>query len=65
MTPEKRVVQVKAIITNMRLLENEYRELCAIYRGANLLAQKVAFTTPGPGLTERPLDIPAERIEEE
>ena len=65
LTPEKRVVQVKAIITNMRLLENEYRELCAIYRGANLLAQKVAFTTPGPGLTERPLDIPAERIEEE
>jgi len=65
LTPEKRVVQVKAIITNMRLLENEYRELCAIYRGANLLAQKVAFTTPGSGLTERPLDIPAERIEEE
>lgn len=65
LTPEKRVVQVKAIVTNMRLLENEYRELCAIYRGANLLAQKVAFTTPGPGLTERPLDIPSERIEEE
>jgi hypothetical protein len=65
LTPEKRVVQVKAIITNMRLLENEYRELCAIYRGANLLAQKVAFSAPGPGLTERPLDIPAERIEEE
>jgi len=65
LTPEKRVVQVKAIITNMRLLENEYRELCAIYRGANLLAQKVAFTSPGPGLTEQPLNIPAERIEEE
>jgi hypothetical protein len=65
LTPEKREVQVKAIITSMRLLENEYRELCAIYRGANLLAQKVAFTTPGPGLTEKPLNIPAERIEEE
>jgi hypothetical protein len=65
LTPEKRVVQVKAIITNMRLLENEYRELCAIYRGANLLAQKVAFTSPGPGLTEQPLNIPAKRIEEE
>jgi hypothetical protein len=49
----------------MRLLENEYLELCAIYRGANLLAQKVAFTSPGPGLTEQPLNIPAERIEEE
>ena len=65
LTPEKRVVQVKAIVTNMRLLENEYRELCAIYRGANLLAQKVAFTTPGPGLIEQPLVIPASRIEEE
>ena len=65
LTPEKRVVQVKAIITNMRLLENEYRELCAIYRGANLLAQKVAFTAPGSGLTEQPLVIPASRIEEE
>ena len=60
LTPEKREVQVKAIITHMRLLEAEYRELCAIYRGANLLAQKVSFTTPGPGLTEPSLIIPEE-----
>lgn len=65
LTPEKRVVQVKAIITHMRLLEAEYRELCSIYRGANLLAQKVSFTTPGPGLTEQALIIPSDRIEEE
>ena len=65
LTPEKRVVQVKAIITHMRLLEAEYRELCSIYRGANLLAQKVSFATPGPGLTEEPLTIPSDRIEGE
>ena len=65
LTPEKREVQVKAIITHMRLLEAEYRELCAIYRGANLLAQKVSFSSPGPGLTEQPLTIPSDRIEEE
>ena len=65
LTPEKREVQVKAILAHMRLLDNEYRELCSIYRGANLLAQKVSFTAPGPGLTERPLAIPAERVEAE
>jgi hypothetical protein len=62
LTPEKRVVQEKAIITHMRLLEAEYRELCAIYRGANLLAQKVAFSDPGPGLTGQPLIIPTGRF---
>jgi hypothetical protein len=62
LTPEKRVVQEKAIITHMRLLEAEYRELCAIYRGANLLAQKVSFTAPGSGLTEKPLNIPTHRF---
>jgi hypothetical protein len=55
LTDEKRVVQEKAILTHERLLEAEYRELCSIYRGANLLAQKVAFSAPGPGLTENPL----------
>lgn len=65
LTPEKRLVQVKAIVTHMRYLEAEYRELTAIYRGANLLAQKVSFTSSGAGLTERPLEIPAERIESE
>jgi hypothetical protein len=62
LTPEKRVVQVKAIVTNMRLLEAEYRELCAVYRGSNLLAQKVSFTTPGTGLTESSLKVPESRI---
>lgn len=65
LTPEKREVQIKAIITHMRLLEAEYRELCSIYRGANLLAQKVSFTSPGPGLTEPMLPLPVERIEAE
>ena len=60
LTPEKRVVQVKAIVTHKKLFKTEYQQLCAIYRGANLLAQKVAFTNPGPGLTEPPLDIPEE-----
>ena len=65
LTPEKRVVQEKAIITHMRLLEAEYRELCSIYRGANLLAQKVSFSEPGPGLTEKPLVIPTHRFAED
>ncbi len=65
LTPEKRVVQEKAIITHMRVLEAEYRELCSIYRGANLLAQKVSFNNPGAGLTERPLTIPTHRFAEE
>jgi hypothetical protein len=60
LTPEKRVVQVKAIYTHKKVFETEYRQLCAIYRGANLLAQKVAFNNPGPGLTEPPLDDPEE-----
>ncbi len=65
LTPEKRIVQEKAIITHMRLLEAEYRELCSIYRGANLLAQKVTFSQPGPGLTEKPLVIPTHRFAED
>ena len=65
LTPEKRVVQEKAIVTHMRLLEAEYRELCSIYRGANLLAQKVSFNNPGAGLTEKPLAIPTHRFVEE
>ena len=65
LTPEKRVVQNKAIVTNMRLLEAEYREICGIYRGANMLSQKVSFTEPGPGLIEKPLEIPSDRIEAE
>lgn len=47
----------------MRLLEAEYRELCSIYRGSNLLAQKVSFSSPGSGLTEKALNIPALRYE--
>lgn len=65
LTPEKRIVQEKAIITHMRLLEAEYRELCSIYRGANLLAQKVTFSHPGAGLTEKPLVIPINRFAED
>ena len=65
LTPEKKEVQIKAIVTHMRLLEAEYRELCAVYRGSNLLAQKINFNSPGPGLTESELEIPSARIEEE
>ena len=65
LTPEKREVQVKAILTHMRLLDAEYRELCAIYRGSNLLAQKISFSEPGPGLTSPNLEIPQARMEEE
>jgi hypothetical protein len=55
LTPEKKVVQENAIVTHKQLLDAEYHELAAIYRGSNLLAQKVSFNDPGPGLTERPL----------
>jgi hypothetical protein len=65
LTPEKRIVQMKSILTDMRILEGEYRELCSIYRGANMLAQKVAFSAPGPGLTCLPLSIPTDRFTEE
>lgn len=65
LTPEKREVQVKAIITHMRLFEAEYRELCSIYRGANLLAQKVSFNAPGAGLSEDSLELPDQLLSEE
>lgn len=65
LTPEKREVQIKAILTHMHSFEAEYREVCAIYRGANLLAQKNAFPNPGPGLTEKPLFVPDARMKEE
>lgn len=58
LTPEKRVIQVKAIHTHMGFLESEYRELCAIYREANILGQKIRPNEPGPGLIEKPLFIP-------
>lgn len=60
LSPEKRVVQMKAILVHKHLLDAQYRELCSIYRGANLLAQKVSFTSPGSGLTETELNIPLE-----
>ena len=65
LTPEKKLVQIRAITTDMQVLDSEYHELCSIYRGANLLAQKVAFTSPGPGLTELPLELPIDRISKE
>lgn len=64
LTPEKREVQVNAIYTHMRLFEAEYRELCAIYRGANLLSQKVSFNSPGAGLTENSLQLPNDLLTE-
>ena len=55
MTDEKKLIQQQAIEAHKQTVESEYRELCAIYRQANLLAQKISFTDPGPGLTEEPL----------
>jgi hypothetical protein len=38
-------------------IESEYREICAEYRGANLLAQSEAMASEGHGLIEKNLDI--------
>ena len=38
-------------------LEAEYREICADYRGANLLAQSEAMASEGHGLIEQILDL--------
>ena len=65
MTPEKREVQIKAIVTHMRLFQAEYKELSSIYRGANLLAQKVSFNAPGAGLIEPNLLLPEVLLLEE
>ena len=58
LSPEKREVQIKAIRDDIEHTNAEYHELCAVYRTANLLAQKSTFTKPGPGLTESELDLP-------
>lgn len=58
LSPEKREVQIKAIRDDIEHTNAEYHELCAVYRTANLLAQKSTFTKPGPGLTEAELDLP-------
>jgi hypothetical protein len=57
MTPEKIRIQKEALISAMRQLEAEYREICAEYRGANLLAQSEAVPAEGHGLIETKLDI--------
>lgn len=62
---KKRKVLGNSILSGLRSLEHEYTELCSIYRGANMLAQKVAFSAPGSGLTERPLSFPTDRYTEE
>jgi uncharacterized membrane protein YidH (DUF202 family) len=59
MTPEKRRIQREALQSAMWQFEAEYRELCAEYRGANLLAQAEAMAATGHGLIERPLQLPA------
>jgi uncharacterized membrane protein YciS (DUF1049 family) len=58
MTPEKRRIQREALQSAMWQFEAEYRELCAEYRGANLLAQAEAMAATGHGLIERPLQLP-------
>jgi uncharacterized membrane protein YciS (DUF1049 family) len=58
MTPQKRLIQEEALRSAIRQIDSEYRELCAEYRGANLLAQAEAMPAVGHGLIERPLQIP-------
>ena len=57
MTPEKLRIQKESLVAAMWQLEAEYRELCAEYRGANLLAQAEAVPAEGHGLIERNLQI--------
>jgi len=55
LTPDKKIVLGHAIEADLKVLAAEYYELCSVYIAANLRAQKVKFTNPGPGLTEPPL----------
>jgi hypothetical protein len=57
MTPEKMQIQESALKSAMWQIEAEYREICAEYRGANLLAQSEAMASEGHGLIEKNLDI--------
>ena len=60
MTPEKLRIQREALCSAMWQLEAEYREICAEYRGANLLAQAEAMAAEGHGLIEKNLEIDCE-----
>ena len=62
MTSEKRAIQIDTVLASMRLLEAEYREICAEYRGSNLRAQSEAMAATGGGLDEQPLIIPNDRF---
>ena len=57
MTPEKLLIQREALCSARWQLEAEYREICAEYRGANLLAQAEAMAAEGHGLIEKNLEI--------
>jgi uncharacterized membrane protein YciS (DUF1049 family) len=57
MTPEKLLIQREALCSAMWQLEAEYREICAEYRGANLLAQAEAMAAEGHGLIEKNLEV--------
>ena len=57
MTPEKLLIQREALCSAMWQLEAEYREICAEYRGSNLLAQAEAMAAEGHGLIEKNLEI--------
>ena len=62
MTSEKRLIQSESVLSSMRLLEAQYREICAEYRGSNLRAQSEAMAATGGGLDEQPLIIPNNRF---
>ena len=62
MTSEKRAIQIDTVLASMRLLEAQYREICAEYRGSNLRAQSEAMAATGGGLDEQPLIIPNNRF---
>lgn len=62
-TPEKILVQLRALLSSMNVIETQYRQIAAEYRGANLLAQKDAMASEKVGLDEPALVIPRERFE--
>lgn len=64
LTPEKKTIQVDAIKKGMSKVEAEYRQVCAEYRGANIIAQSESFSNPGNGLTEPSLQLPFAKVSE-
>jgi hypothetical protein len=52
LTGDKQAIQTQSIENERNRIRSQYREIAAIYRESNLLAQAQNFSEPGPGLTE-------------